>query len=140
MRRFLTSLSIVIAATCSSGSAAAQTHAPASLAGDYDWGDGLGYNISLELREPDEYRATWRGCLGEYGTARGKWRVSGAVLRFSPCEETGKMKGHLRQARVTRQGRQIKVASEADDVRTLGPDGKSRYPISRRRGVKLGHS
>src|SRR4051812_26428078 len=58
-------------------------------------GDGLGYNIYLELRPTGTYEATWHGCFGKYGTAKGKWREEAAQIVLTPSEEKDMMKGHL---------------------------------------------
>lgn len=136
MCRLLTGLAVLIACAESSETAVAQSIAPASLEGSYYWGEGLGYNIALDLRGSGEYRATWDGCLGEYGTAEGRWGLSGRVLHFKPSKETGKMKGHLRSARVTHTRPKVVIALEDEGARTLGPDGMSKYPKSRRRFVQ----
>lgn len=69
-------------------------------AGRYYRGDGLGYNIVLDLENDGSYRGQWRGCLGVYGTAAGKWRVKSSgkarQIVLEPTRETNMMKGHLR--------------------------------------------
>jgi hypothetical protein len=65
------------------------------IVGDYYVGDGLGYNIHLHLGADASYDATWTGCLGVYGTAKGTWRLESASIAFSPNEETEMMKEYL---------------------------------------------
>jgi hypothetical protein len=46
-----------------------------TLSGAYVLGDGEGYNLRLTLKQEGEFDCTWRGCLGDYGTAVGEWRL-----------------------------------------------------------------
>jgi hypothetical protein len=64
--------------------------------GTYYKGDGLGENISLELREDGTYSAQWHGCLGSYGSASGTWRLSGNDVELTPVAETDILVGYLR--------------------------------------------
>ncbi len=128
-------LMVPIAIAWTGGPSHAQSTRASSLAGRYSWGDGLGYRIGLELDGLGRYHATWNGCLGEYGTAEGRWSASGPTIHFRPSKETGMMQGHLRQARFTRRWGKVEIEREDDDARTLGKDGKSKYPISRRRAI-----
>src|SRR6185295_5758511 len=73
------------------------------MAGSYYRGDHTGYNIYLDLLAGGEYTAKWRGCLGVYGTARGRWTMVKNRMVFSPSSETGMMKRHLRQLHVVYQ-------------------------------------
>src|SRR5882762_1381233 len=52
------------------------------LAGDYCVGDGLGYNLSLSLKEGGKYECTWNGCLGVYGKSTGTWAIDEAGLKL----------------------------------------------------------
>jgi hypothetical protein len=101
------------------------------LAGSYYRGNGLGYNIRLNLRANGAYDATWRGCLGLYGTARGMWTVDGEQIVFSPTKETGNMKGHLKRLDVLQhEGRSIFVPS--DDRQFYDAHGVSSYSCFQR--------
>ena len=92
--------------------AGAQQASAAELAGRYYRGDGTGYNVTIVLDESGGYRATWIGCLGEYGTAKGSWSVSGSLVALSPDFESGMMKGHLQVLHIVAK----------DDVQVLVPD------------------
>ena len=134
MSRLIGTLVVLVAIAWPSGSANAQSRLD-PLAGRYFLGDGLGYNLSLELQGSGQYRATDTGCMATYGTAKGRWIASGSTIHFMPTEETGTLKGHLRQAHFTRTEGKVRIEHEADDARSLGKDGKSKYPISRRRAA-----
>jgi hypothetical protein len=62
---------------------------------------GEGYNVNLTLRPDFSYDAVWAGCLGTYGTAKGRWHLDGHKLSFTPTEETGMMRKHLRMLTIT---------------------------------------
>jgi hypothetical protein len=64
-------------------------------AGHYYCGDHLGYNLDLVMKADGTYSGTWRGCMGVYGTAKGKWQVARRQIILHPANETGLMKGHL---------------------------------------------
>ena len=66
------------------------------MPGTYYKGDGLGENISLELKDDGTYSAQWHGCLGNYGSASGTWRLSGNDVELSPNSETEMLVGYLR--------------------------------------------
>ena len=67
-----------------------------AVAGSYYCGDGLGYNVTLTLKDDGTYFGEWNGCLGKYGEASGAWKVSGKSVVLTPKREEGNMKGHLR--------------------------------------------
>src|SRR5437660_2439799 len=71
-----------------------------SLSGEWYRGDGLGYNIQLMLNRDGTYHASWRGCLGLYGTARGTWTLARNIVTLTPVAETGQMVGHVRRVLV----------------------------------------
>ena len=101
------------------------------LAGTYYRGDGTGYNIHLDLRANGSYDAKWRGCLGVYGTARGRWAVDGEHIVLSPTKETDMMTGHLKQFDLaTYEGRIILLPS--DDRDFYDKHGVSRYSCFQR--------
>jgi hypothetical protein len=54
------------------------------------------------LNDAGNFTATWDGCLGEYGAAKGTWTVAGSLITLKPAAETGLMKGHLRQLNIVR--------------------------------------
>ena len=81
-----------------SSSAPSQQHS--ELSGDYYRGDGLGYNISLHLQADHNYSATWRGCLGVYGTAHGTWSFENGTLHLDPQGENNSLRGVLRDFEV----------------------------------------
>jgi hypothetical protein len=72
-------------------------------AGTYYRGDGLGYNIFLDLKSNGTYSSKWRGCEGLYGTAQGQWASNGKQILLKPSKETDMMKGHLRTLDVVLQ-------------------------------------
>ena len=78
---------------CGGRPVSTQSSSAATLAGSYYRGDHTGYNIYLDLLANGSYTAKWRGCLGEYGTARGTWATTGGKVVLSPSEETDMMKG-----------------------------------------------
>lgn len=71
-----------------------------SVAGDYYRGDGTGFNIYLTLNENGEYAAKWRGCLGEYGTASGTWKLVDKSIVLSPIKEAVSGQWDLRKLEV----------------------------------------
>lgn len=72
---------------------------PAELVGRYDCGDGLGYNLHLELAQDGTYTCRWTGCLGQYGSAAGTWRGSLKEIVFRPDVQDGSLTGYLWDAR-----------------------------------------
>jgi hypothetical protein len=57
--------------------------------GDYHVGDGLGYNLHLVLKEEGTFECTWRGCLGVYGTASGRWSIEATGLKLATRKADG---------------------------------------------------
>lgn len=97
------------------GTAEAPSNSKA-VAGSYYRGDGTGYNIYLTLVEDGTYTAKWLGCLGEYGTASGRWALADKLIKFQPGKQTGNMKGHLKSLDVLRyKGQWIFVPSDDRD-------------------------
>ena len=76
--------------------AAAAPITESALVGKWYTGDGLGYNVDLTLRADSSYDAVWTGCLGTYGTAKGRWHFDGRKLTFAPTDEKDMMRNHLR--------------------------------------------
>jgi hypothetical protein len=100
-RSIITVLSLFIASACvlageiEKGEPAAPPNAKA-VAGSYYCGDGLGYNVTLSLKENGEYSAEWHGCVGKYGDALGSWKLTDKRIVLTPKEEKDMMKGHLK--------------------------------------------
>src|SRR5262245_49099409 len=100
-RRIIAIAPLFIAVACAQagdiekGEPAAPPNAKA-VAGSYYCGDGLGYNVTLKLKENGSYSAEWHGCLGKYGDASGSWRLSDKRIVFTPKKETDMMKDHLK--------------------------------------------
>ncbi len=121
-------ISTLIALLLSACSTVAPTQQ--NLAGSYYRGDKLGYNLYLQLDASGAYSARWEGCLGLYGTARGRWSVRDQLIRFQPLEETGMMKKHLKQLQVIRHpfGGYALVPDLQDSYyRQYGPDDYSAF-------------
>jgi hypothetical protein len=59
------------------------------LIGEYYVGDGLGYNLYLVLKDGGKFECTWRGCLGAYGTASGKWVIRESGLTITTQKADG---------------------------------------------------
>ena len=109
-----------------------------SLAGSYYRGDKLGYNVYLQLDASGAYSARWEGCLGIYGTARGRWNLRDELITFQPLVETDMMKKHLRQLHVIRQplfGYVLVPDLQDSYYRRHGPDEYSAFhkePVAQR--------
>lgn len=54
------------------------------LHGRYYYGDGLGVNCSLELDPNQHFTFKWRGCLGEYDSNLGPWKLDGDIVVLKP--------------------------------------------------------
>lgn len=65
------------------------------LAGRYGVGDGLGYNLSLELNADGAFDCTWTGCLGTYGTASGSWSPTPAGVSLAARSADGMLVGEF---------------------------------------------
>ena len=63
-----------------------------SVAGAYYTGDGLGYNLRLELNTNGQFNCTWHGCLGVYGTSTGTWTVAANRITLKATQETDMLK------------------------------------------------
>ena len=83
--------------TMASGTDADSSLRPEQLAGKWYRGDGTGYNVTITFSPDLSYSAVWEGCLGTYGTARGKWRIEDQKVVFIPAEEKDMMRDHLRR-------------------------------------------
>ena len=92
----------------------AEPPTPSQLAGSYYRGDHLGYNLILDLAPAGTYIATWSGCLGTYGTGKGRWTTKAEQVVLTPSAETGTMKGHLRQLRVIPKGKGFVLVPPSD--------------------------
>ena len=131
MKWSLLSLMMVVLVGCQSQQARTDVVVLRPLAGTYYRGDGLGYNVSLDLRPDGSYDAKWRGCLGVYGTARGQWSHDGEQIVLSPKEETDMMTGHLRRLDVARHEGSV-ILLPSDDREFYDMHGASRYSCFQR--------
>lgn len=77
-----------------------------ALVGKHFVGDGMGYNLELDLKADGRYYVEWQGCMGIYGTARGRWHLDGDAweIQFAPEMENGTMEGHLTTLQVMDAG------------------------------------
>ena len=130
-----TSLLLLVIVALLAGCQSRQTRANLALlqplAGSYYRGDGTGYNINLDLRGDGSYDAKWRGCLGVYGTARGKWTDDGEHISLSPTTETDMMKGHLRRLDMAKHEGRL-ILRPSDDGEFYEKHGASRYSCFQR--------
>lgn len=74
------------------------------LVAEYYGGDGLGYNLSLSLRDDGSFSCKWTGCLGDYGNASGVWSRSADHVSFVSRQATGMLENYLRGAMVVDGG------------------------------------
>jgi hypothetical protein len=89
--------------------------APSRLAGEYYVGDGAGYNLHLDLKEGGNYKCTWKGCLGVYGTASGTWSINNVGLLLSAAKSEGMLrKRPLDRLRVVAFGGHYLLLQEDD--------------------------
>ena len=65
---------------------------PSQICGQYYTGDGLGYNLSLDLQTNNTFSCTWTGCLGVYGTSTGVWVVATNRVVLKTEQSTGMLK------------------------------------------------
>lgn len=78
-------------------------------------GGALGCMINLELKENGDYKATWNGCLGEYGDAKGTWTVSGTVITLNPVNESRSLIGHLHLLNIIKKKGDFVFAPDLSD-------------------------
>ena len=105
-----------------------------AVSGTYYRGDGLGYNVSLTLKENGKYTAEWHGCLGKYGEASGTWSLADKRITFAPAKEEDAMKGHLRSLDVLKfKGDWIFVPTEKRDREFYDKWGVSRSSCFQRK-------
>jgi hypothetical protein len=83
------STQVIVIAPDGSSRDARQEFIIAQFAGDYYVGDGLGYNLSLVLKEDTTFECTWVGCLGVYGKAEGNWSINAAGLNLLSSKAEG---------------------------------------------------
>ena len=58
---------------------------PAGYAGEYSSGDGLGWNLRLDLSEGGRFSCSWHGCVvGSSMVVEGTWSRDGETLLFTP--------------------------------------------------------
>lgn len=101
------------------------------FAGAYYRGDHLGYNVTLVLQKNGDYEAWWDGCLGRYGTAKGRWEMKDGKLALSPSEEVGMMKGHLRVLIVRRFEGRFELLPNEDDKRMKTEEEKRMFSFTK---------
>jgi len=70
------------------------------LAACYYTGDGLGYNIVLEIEERGTFRCRSFVCLGLYGEAKGSWILREDVIVFRIRWAKADLEGYLSSAEV----------------------------------------
>jgi len=102
------------------------------FAGAYYRGDGLGYNVTLVLKEDGRYEAWWDGCLGRYGTAKGNWALKSAKLILTPSEEIEMMKEHLRVLLVRKYDGRFELLPEEDDRQMNSEEEKRAFSFTKR--------
>ena len=106
---------------------------PEHVAGAYYTGDGLGYNLYLELTTNGQFNCTWRGCLGIYGTSTGTWTVVANRITLKPTEETDMLKDKpMRSLDVLVHSNQY-ILVKSDDNEFFLKRGPSRYSCFQRR-------
>jgi len=106
---------------------------PEHVAGAYYTGDGLGYNLSLQLTTNGQFNCTWRGCLGIYGTSTGTWTVEANRITLKPTEETDMLKDKpMRSLDVLVHSNQY-ILVKSDDNEFFLKRGPSRYSCFQRR-------
>ena len=117
--------------SCSTPAAPESAQQPTArqLTGSYYRGDHTGYNVTIDLNDSGNYTATWDGCLGNYGTARGTWSVAGTIITLKPTAETGMMKGHLRHLNLVRKNDTFVFVPDLKDdyYRKYGSDDYSAF-------------
>lgn len=59
------------------------------LVGRYFQGDGLGYNLELNLRADGTFTCEWTGCLGHYGSTSGTWLPSKDMIELDAEHASG---------------------------------------------------
>lgn len=107
-------LPVVVAALGGCARDATVRTSPDQLVGRYYGGDGLGYNIWIQLDADGSYSADWHGCLGVYGEARGQWKAEGDQVVFLPGQENELLVGHLRTATTVQHGGRLGLVRPED--------------------------
>jgi hypothetical protein len=97
------------------------------LPGAYYRGDGLGYNIALDLNQDQSYLAIWGGCLGEYGRSTGTWSLEEGRVLLSPTEESDSMNRQFEELHVGYQNEVLFLFpnSDNDSFKKYGPSRSS---------------
>lgn len=117
------------------------TEAPPSpqlLIGDFYMGDGLGMNIYLRFSPDSSYCAEWRGCLGKYGGAFGRWTLRDTLVQLMPIGETGMMRDYFRALLVQRyRANWILVPADTRGREDVEKDGVSKYSCFQRDTLKF---
>jgi hypothetical protein len=131
---FLLMMAHAIAGEIDKGVPGAPPNAQA-VAGSYYCGDGLGYNVTLTLKDNGTYSGEWQGCLGKYGEASGTWTLSDKRIVLTPTNEEGNMKGHLRTLDVMKY-KGGWIFARADDRDFYDKRGVSRSSCFQKRDQK----
>jgi hypothetical protein len=95
------------------------------LIGEYDVGDGLGYNLNLILKEGGKFECKWLGCLGVYGTSSGAWTIQDTGLKLAPEKADGMLKDRpVDRMRVLSLQKNYFLLQERDSdwLKEYGPD------------------
>ena len=79
----------------------------------WERGDGLGYNMSLNLGRNGKYVARWTGCFGEYGRSEGTWSEVDGGIDLRASHEEGMIMGHLKH---------LKRVVLSGEMRLIPPD------------------
>lgn len=86
-----------------------------ALSGTYYQGDGLGYNLHLELKSDGQFECRWTGCLGEYGATQGAWGREGDSILVVASKSSGMFdKSPLGDMRVITQDGEQRLLREED--------------------------
>ena len=107
----------------------AERPTPGAVVGDYYRGDHTGSNIYLTLNADSSYHATWRGCVGEYGTSAGVWRVVDDRVELEPQDDSGKRVEEIRVLHALRYRRELIFVADLNDryYKRYGPDDSSAF-------------
>lgn len=61
------------------------------LVGTYYRGNGTGYNLTLTLNSDGQFHCISTGCVGDYGTSTGTWRVDNDQIQMLTLTAKGTM-------------------------------------------------
>lgn len=93
-----------------------------SMVGEWRMGDGLSYNLGLDLRDDGSFEARWSGCLGDMGKASGSWSRTDQGVRFTVESGANPHGSPLREARrILHRGQVLLVLPEFEaDLKARG--------------------